>query len=133
MPSSQQSELKISGPPPYSLTPVIHAGVVSRHGLRRMAYKHQPCLSMPSSELAARLLGLKALLPGCDVCFLAEDQPAAFLGVSQSEVEEQVAGSLALMQQGLAGANLNEVRRHSAFQIAVLPPATRTARSLPAF
>ena len=42
----------------------MHAGVVSRHGLRRMAYRYPPTLSMPASELALRLLGLKELLPG---------------------------------------------------------------------
>eukprot|EP00798_Chlamydomonas_sp_ICE-L_P005375 gene5375-5595_t len=74
-----------------------------------MAYRYPPFLTMSPSDFTARLLGLKELLPGCDVCFLVEDQPVIFLGKPKEVIEEKICSSLLLLRRDLAGANLNEM------------------------
>lgn len=87
----------------------LMGGLLSMRTLRKAAFRYPPLLDMPPEELALRMVGLKQLLGGCDVPLLVEREPALFLAPSQQEVACQVQRGMALLQQGLAGADLHQV------------------------
>lgn len=52
----------------------------------RLAAKHPQALDLPSADIVARVLGLKRLLPGCDIVFLISNQPALYFQVRHDPV-----------------------------------------------
>lgn len=75
--------------------------------LETLLQKYPEAAQLPAAELAARLLGLKSVLPGADVAGLVMDAPRLFLEGEQHVVEAQVGQAARLLREGLPGADVD--------------------------
>jgi len=87
----------------------LMAGVLTKRSLSRAAAKYPALLSMDPKELGIRLVRLKALLYGCDVAFLVEEEPQLYVGGEREEVEKRIQQGMDLLRKWLAGADINAV------------------------
>ncbi|KAG2492446.1 hypothetical protein HYH03_009388 [Edaphochlamys debaryana] len=71
--------------------------LVSNHELAKMAAKFPEVLAMGVDEAALRLLGLKTVLPACDVSDLIIHEPRLYLGGSKLETEAKLSSVVSMM------------------------------------
>ncbi|MEW5314446.1 MAG: hypothetical protein WDW38_005946 [Sanguina aurantia] len=69
-------------------------------------------LDIETSDMVARLVSLKGILPGCNVAYLVQQQPRFFLEGSRESIHQRVAASVGALRAGLEGADVDAMVTH---------------------